>query len=107
MVPGDMFANKLMAMHERIGKTSRDIYDVWFFLQHRFPLNKEIVEQRSKMSLNELLQASIQQLEKISDRAVLQGLGELLTDSQKDWARTKLKDETIALLNLRLEKNNK
>ena len=107
MVPGDMFANKLMAMHERIGKTSRDIYDVWFFLQHRFPLNKEIVEQRSKMSLNELLQASIQQLEKISDRAVLQGLGELLTDSQKDWARTKLKNETIALLKLRLENDIK
>src|SRR3989338_6607673 len=28
MVKEDMFAHKLMAMHERIGKTSRDIYDV-------------------------------------------------------------------------------
>src|SRR3989337_279461 len=46
MVPEDMFAHKLMAMHERIGKTSRDIYDVWLFLQHRFSINKEIVEQR-------------------------------------------------------------
>ena len=41
MVPEDMFAHKLMAMVERIGKTSRDIYDVWFFLQHRFPINKK------------------------------------------------------------------
>jgi len=31
MVKEDMFANKLMAMYERIGKTSRDIYDVYFF----------------------------------------------------------------------------
>ena len=30
MVQEDMFAHKLMAMHERIGKTSRDIYDVWY-----------------------------------------------------------------------------
>jgi predicted nucleotidyltransferase component of viral defense system len=107
MVPEDMFANKLMAMHERIGKTSRDIYDVCFFLQHRFPLNKEIIEQRSKMSLNELIQACVEQLEKISDRNILQGLGELLTDSQKDWARAKLKNDTIALLKLRLENSNK
>jgi predicted nucleotidyltransferase component of viral defense system len=49
MVPEDMFAHKLMAMHERIGKTSRDIYDVWFFLKNRFLINTEIVEQRSKM----------------------------------------------------------
>jgi predicted nucleotidyltransferase component of viral defense system len=36
-----MFAHKLVAMYERIGKTSRDIYDVWFFLSERFPINKE------------------------------------------------------------------
>src|SRR3989338_4679251 len=33
MARDDMFAHKLMAMHDRIGKTSRDIYDVWFFLR--------------------------------------------------------------------------
>ena len=59
------------------------------------------------MSLNELIQACIKQLEKMSDRNILQGLGELLTDSQKDWARTKLKNETIALLKLRLENDIK
>ncbi|MEK7562207.1 MAG: nucleotidyl transferase AbiEii/AbiGii toxin family protein, partial [Patescibacteria group bacterium] len=31
MVKEDMFANKLMAMYERVGKTSRDVFDVWFF----------------------------------------------------------------------------
>src|SRR3989338_2314247 len=44
MTQEDMFAHKLMAMSERIGKTSRDIYDVWFFLKKRFPINREIVE---------------------------------------------------------------
>jgi predicted nucleotidyltransferase component of viral defense system len=103
MVPEDMFAHKLMAMHERIGKTSRDIYDVWFFLQHRFPINKEIVEQRSMMTFDKLLQRCISQLEKMNNKNILDGVGELLTDGQKDWARAKLREDTISLLRLRLE----
>ena len=102
MIPEDVFAHKLMAMHERIGKTSRDIYDVWFFLQHRFPINREIVQERSGMSFDEFLQACIEQLEKMSNRHILDGIGELLTPSQKDWAKAKLREDTIALLNLRL-----
>lgn len=102
MVPEDMFAHKLMAMYERIGKTSRDIYDVWFFLQHRFPINKSIVEQRSEMPFDKLLQTCIGQLEKMSNRHILDGVGEFLTGSQKDWAKAKLREETISLLKLRL-----
>lgn len=103
MVQGDMFAHKLMAMHERIGKTSRDIYDVWFFLSKRSPINNEIVEKRSEMSFNQLLSKCIDQLEKFDNRHILDGLGELLTLSQKDWAKAKLREETISLLKLRLE----
>lgn len=103
MVPEDMFAHKLMAMSERIGKTSRDIYDVWFFLEHRFSINKEIVERRSGLSFDALLQKCIDQLGKMNNRNILDGVGELLNTSQKDWAKAKLREETIALLKLRLE----
>ena len=103
MIPEDMFAHKLMALHERIGKTSRDIYDVWFFLQQRFPINREIIQERSGMTINEFLQVCIKQLEKMSNRHILDGVGELLTPSQKDWAKVKLRDDTISLLKLRLE----
>lgn len=103
MVPEDMFAHKLMAMHERIGKTSRDIYDVWFFLENRFPINKDIIEKRSGMSFNRLLQDCIQQLEKMNNSKIIDGVGELLTPSQKDWAKAKLREEAIALLKLRQE----
>lgn len=102
MVPEDVFAHKLMAMHERIGKTSRDIYDVWFFLKNRFPVNQAILEERSGMSFDVFLQTCIEQLEKMSDRHILDGVGELLTPSQKDWAKAKLREDTIALLKLRL-----
>ncbi len=102
MVPEDVFAHKLMAMHERIGKTSRDIYDVWFFLQERFPINQAIIEERSGMSFDAFLQTCIEQLEKMSNRHILDGVGEFLTPSQKDWAKAKLREDTIALLKLRL-----
>ena len=99
----DMFAHKLMAMHERIGKTSRDIYDVWFFLQNNWLINKGIVEKRAGMSYKELLQKCIAQLENMPERNILRGLGEMLTDSQKDWAKAKLRADTIFLLKLALE----
>lgn len=102
MVQEDMFANKLMAMHERMGKTSRDIYDVWFFLKRNWPINRIIVEQRSGKTLQEILQLTAGQLEKLNNRRILDGLGEFLTPSQKDWARAKLKDETIFLLKARM-----
>lgn len=99
----DMFANKIMAMHERIGKTSRDIYDVWFFLENHWPINKKIIELRSEMTFRELLQRCIEQLEKMNNRHILVGLGELLTESRKDWVRVKLRTETIFLLRARSE----
>lgn len=102
MVREDMFAHKLMAMHERVGKTSRDIYDVWFFLKRNWPINKAIIEQRSGKTLQNILQLTVEQLEKLNNRRILDGLGEFLTPSQKDWARAKLKDETIFLLKARL-----
>jgi len=102
MVLEDMFAHKLMAMYERIGETSRDIYDVWFFLHTRSPVNKKIVENRSGLPFHELVNQCIDQLEKTDNRRILQGLGELLTPKQKDWVRENLKEEAIALLKLRI-----
>lgn len=103
MAQADMFAHKLMALTERVGKTSRDVWDVWFFLEHRWPINKEIVKKRAKMPFEKLLKKCIGQLEKMSDRNILDGLGDFLTPQQKDWARVKLRAETIFLLKARLE----
>jgi predicted nucleotidyltransferase component of viral defense system len=101
MTKPDMFAHKLMAMSERIGKTSRDIYDVWFFLKNRFPINKVIVEARSGIPYYRFLERCIGQLENLNNRRILDGIGEFLTPSQKDWAKAKLRQETISLLSLR------
>jgi len=103
MVREDMFAHKLVAMYERIGKANRDIFDVWFFAQKDWLINKEIIEKRNGMSFKDFLQKCIVALEKLSDRNILAGMGELLDAKQKDWVRTKLKSEVVFQLKLRLE----
>ena len=102
MVQEDMFAHKLMAMMERVGKTSRDVFDVEFFAKNNWPINKEIVEFRSKLSYKQALKKCITSLEGLDNKRILDGLGELLSESQKDSARAKLKEATIFQLKLLL-----
>jgi predicted nucleotidyltransferase component of viral defense system len=103
MVREDMHAHKLMAMYERIGKTNRDIYDVWFFAHNRWPMNRDIVVKRADMPYKQLLQKCISRLEKMNDRTILSGLGDLLSDERKKWAKTTLRKDTIYLLKLAME----
>ena len=106
MVLEDMFAHKLVAMYERMNKTSRDIYDVWFFLSNRFPINESIIKIRTKMDFNDFLKVCITKLEEFDNKKIMEGLGELLTDGQKNWVKRKLLSETISLLTLRLDQRN-
>lgn len=103
MVQEDMFAHKLMAMMERVGKTSRDIFDVQFFAKNNWPINKKIIEERSGLSFKKALEKAIAQLESMDNKHILDGLGELLSDAQKDSARVKLKEDTVFLLKMMLD----
>lgn len=103
MIREDMFAHKLVAMYERIGKANRDIFDTWFFLEKDWPVNKEIIEKRTEMSFKDFLQKCIEALEKLPNRDILAGMGELLDEKQKAWVKTKLIGEVIFHLKLKLE----
>jgi predicted nucleotidyltransferase component of viral defense system len=102
MVKEDMFAHKLVALVERSAKANRDIFDVYFFLKNQWPINKMIVETRTKLPFEKLLQKCIGLLNTVSDRKIVDGLGELLDTKQKDWVKTQLRKETIFLLQLLL-----
>lgn len=103
MIKEDMAAHKLVAMYERIGKTNRDIFDVWFFLKNNWDINRNIVEKRTKMQFKKFLQKCVGSLEKMSNRNILSGIGDLLNEKQKAWVKSKLKSETVFLLKLRLD----
>ncbi|MBY0353241.1 nucleotidyl transferase AbiEii/AbiGii toxin family protein [Candidatus Babeliales bacterium] len=103
MIREDMVAHKMVAMIERIGKTNRDIFDTWFFLKNNWPVNEEIIKKRTDLSMKQFLQKCMTELESMSDRSILSGIGELLDEKQKAWAKTKLRSETIFLLKVKLE----
>ena len=97
MVQEDLFAHKLCALLDRRSITNRDIFDCWFFMEKRTPINKNIVESRMKMPLPEYLQKCIDLLESMGDKGLLQGLGELLEGNMKQFVQNKMRSETISL----------
>jgi predicted nucleotidyltransferase component of viral defense system len=103
MVREDMFAHKLVALLERTKTANRDVYDIWHFLKNRWPINIEIVEKRTKTSFKVHLRKCVKFVESLSDRSILSGMGELLDEKQKAWAKTHLRKDAIFLLKVRLE----
>lgn len=94
----DMFANKLCALLDRNEVTNRDIFDCWFFLKSQTPININIIESRMGKSFSEYVQECIDMLGKMSDKGLLNGLGELIDEKMKRFIKTKLRTETISLL---------
>jgi len=100
MVRPDMFAHKLCALLDRRSLAGRDLFDCWFFMAHRTPLNKDIVESRMKMPLSVYLQKCIDRLDSVSDVELLREMGEQTDSEMKIFVRTKLRKETIGLMEL-------
>lgn len=105
MVKEDIVANKLVAMYERIGKTNRDIFDVHFFLKNNWPINIDIIKKRTEMPFEVFINHCVNALEKMSDRNILSGIGELLEQKQKSWVKANLRKDTIFLLKLILDQS--
>jgi predicted nucleotidyltransferase component of viral defense system len=103
MIKEDMFAHKLVAMLERAKTANRDVFDVWHFLKNRWPINKKIVEKRTKMEFRDYLKKCVKFVESMGDRGILAGMGELMDEKQKAWVKANLKKDTAFLLKLRLE----
>lgn len=98
IILSDMFAHKICALLDIPEIANRDIFDSHFFLQKHTPINKTIVETRMNMPLEDYLQKCIENLEKMSDKGMLNGLGELVDKDMENFVRTKLRTETIQLL---------
>ncbi len=99
LMAADMFAHKFCALLDRDAMINRDIFDSWFFMNNKTPINKNIVETRMKMPYTDYLQKCIDRLETMKNRKLLQGLGELMDDKMKNFVRSGLLKETIILLN--------
>jgi len=103
MEKNDIFANKLVALLGRKELTNRDIFDVWFFAKESWPINYELVEERTNLGFDKYIEKCIKVLGKMSDKYILSGIGELLDNKLKVWVKDNLKKEAIFHLKLLLE----
>lgn len=94
----DIFSHKLVTLLERKEIANRDLFDLWFFMKNNWDFNKELVELRTGMNYKTYLKKCILVVEKVNEKYILQGVGELLNEKQKDWAKNNLKKELLFLL---------
>lgn len=97
----DMYAHKLIALEERTGVATRDIYDICFFEQKEVFPNEEIIMKRKGRTLLEQLAVDIKILEEFPDNRILSALAPLLAPDDIKWARSHLLPETISSLRRR------
>lgn len=99
----DMFAHKLVALLERNEIANRDIFDIWFLLKDRNDVNWDIVEERTGMKQKDYLEKCVRALEALPNKNILSGMGELLDEKMKIWAKENLLKDVIFLLKLKVE----
>lgn len=103
MVEADMAAAKLAALLTRKRFASRDLFDVWFFMKNHWDINEEFLKVQTGMSLVSALLAAVKKVQQVKATELLGGLGELLDNKQKTWAREHLVEDTVFQLRLRLD----
>ena len=102
MTPDCIFANKLVALSERF--YPRDLYDIYFFFREKFPINESLITERTGLSLTKFLKELIKEIPMhFTETTILTGLGEVLTDKQKAWAKKHLIHETVKLVQNHLD----
>lgn len=100
MKPEDVIAGKLSALLTRRKFAMRDVFDMWYFLKNKWPINEMVLTEKTGLSLSKALELAIKKVSEIEKRQILQGLGELVDAKQKTWVREKLIDEVVFYLRL-------
>ncbi|MBU0578685.1 nucleotidyl transferase AbiEii/AbiGii toxin family protein [Patescibacteria group bacterium] len=101
----DIFAGKLLALIGRPTPTSRDLFDVNYFFKQNWNFNEKLIEKVSGQSIKKYLSGLVLAIKKnFKSSTIHQGLGELLENqSQRDFVKNKLIDETVGLIELYLK----
>ncbi|MDD2385661.1 MAG: nucleotidyl transferase AbiEii/AbiGii toxin family protein [Bacteroidales bacterium] len=96
----DMFSHKLCALTDRKSVASRDVFDIYYYLNDNVRINKEIIRQRTNMELKDYIDYCIQTIKSIKKTGILYGIGELIDNETKVFVKNKLQTETVSLLKI-------
>lgn len=101
----DMIAHKMIAFTERPSIANRDLFDMHFFLgmQYAASINYEIIKLRTGKTPLEFYKFLLDLVSKINSKKILEGLGEVLSDPQKNWAKARLLIELKGLIQRQMD----
>lgn len=101
--PDCMFAHKLCAITDRKKLQNRDLYDAHFMFTKQFPINEEIIKIRTGKTPKEYFENLIDFIDRnAKPNTIIEGLGELLSDRQKDHVKATLKRDLLFDLKSRI-----
>ncbi len=102
---GDMIAHKMVALMDRKITANRDLFDVHYFLSTSYvnEINYEIIQNRADKKPVDFYKDLYNFVDNVNSSTILSGLGEVLDQSQKDWVKSKLKDELLGLIERQIE----
>jgi len=87
-------------------KKARDLYDLWFLLKTRLPLDFRLISRLTNISEDELPEKIQERIESTTEREIVTDLNPFLEAKLRDWTRRSLKVETLQLFRaLELQKH--
>lgn len=94
----DLFADSLVALSRSPEIDSRHVYDVCFFLEQGWSINKPLVERRTGLPFPRAVEQCIAKVERMTDTEVLRGLERLIRPDQLECVTFFLRADTIRVL---------
>lgn len=86
-----LLAHKLCAITTRKAMQNRDIYDADFMLKKNWEANAEVIELRAQMSVPDYLRLLLGKMDSPAVATnIMRGLGEVLDQDERAWARENL-----------------
>jgi len=91
-----MVTHKAITITERRMPVARDLFDIYYFLKKGYFIDSKLLKERINKSPEEYFNSLIKFIKKnYNSKNVLQGVGELVDEKQKDWLRKNLVLESI------------
>lgn len=101
----DMVAHKMVAIMDRTTTANKDLFDTHYFLGSKYAgdINYDIIKHRTGLEPHAFYKKLLEFLDGVDNKNILSGLGEVLTEPQKDWAKAKLLEELKGLISRQLD----
>jgi len=100
----NLIAHKLVALVSRTMFANRDLFDTHYLLE-KYPenINYQVIQDRLQKDPSEFYTYLLDFLGKMKSNNLLDSIGELINESQKNWIRDNLLKETKGLIQKQLD----